>query len=124
MTEHEFKTGESFGEKVQRLRNDMAARGEHISVAAPLLWRLAWRLGFTWKPPLFMGFWTNTLVMGAVWALGMLGLSWIGVPYLSLPVNITAVVVTLVGGACFGMFVAAILRARARRLRLPPWNEY
>jgi len=120
----EPQTGESFREKVRRLRSDMAARGEDLSLAAPPMWRLAWRLGCTWKPPLFVGFWANAFVMGAAWGLSMLVISWIGLPYISRPVNGSVAVITLLGGAFFGLFMAAVLRSRARRLRLPPWSEY
>lgn len=120
----ESKAGESFREKVRRLRGDLVARGEDVSFAAPPAWRLAWRLGWRWTPPLFRGFWTNALTLGAAWGLTMLLIAWIALPYISRPLDAAGIVLTLLGGACFGLLLAGLLRLQSKRLRLPPWNEY
>ena len=114
---------EAFREKVQRLRNDLAAQGEGMSFATPPAWRLAWRLGWKWTPPLFQAFWINTLTMGGTWGVLMLILSNC-TPIGYGTFDRTAAASTLIGAASYGLLLAIMVRHKRKRLRLPSWRDY
>jgi apolipoprotein N-acyltransferase len=100
--------------------------GIRPSDAAPPLYRLAWRLGFGLRPPLYASFAVNAFVMGGFYgvSMGVLGLFWAMSrpgwrPAMALPVLGLA----CAAGAVFGVLMAGFMRRRARRAGLPPWDR-
>ncbi|MGH8087345.1 MAG: DUF6404 family protein, partial [Stenotrophomonas sp.] len=116
-------SAEPFGDKVRRLQNDLVARGEHLSFAAPPACRLAWRLGWNCTPPLFRGFWANTLTLGGVWGILWL-IGWTSLPYIPGHLDATSFVFAALGAACFGFVIAGMAHHQRKRLRLPAWRDY
>ncbi|MFC0682901.1 DUF6404 family protein [Lysobacter korlensis] len=111
-------------EKLAAMHQHMIAIGVPASTAAPLAWRLLWRLGVEVPPPLFVPFATGALAMSGafalVWGLLMWGLFWArqGMPASSV------VAAALAAGALVGISMAAYFRHLARKHNLPSWAEY
>lgn len=114
---------ETFSSKIARMRKDLAARGVSPTLAAPPVWRIAWRLGWNWTPPLFRSFWVNALIFGSVWVvLWPIVMTCLPIP--SVPHAGAAVGAVVLGGAFFGLMMACVAHVQRKRLRLPPWSEY
>lgn len=111
--------------KVERFMEDLKARGRNPKVATPPIWRLLWRLGLRLPPPQFMS-WLGLFVTIACFGFlgGLAGifigtrsaLSRLGLPLILLMASVGAVVV--------GLVLASGIRARARTLDLPSWEDY
>jgi hypothetical protein len=116
---------EDFNSKIARMRKDLAARGGSLSLslAAPPLWRIAWRLGLKWTPPLFRSFWVNALAFGSVWAVVWL-IAWMYLPFLPMPDGVAAVGSALFGGLIFAVVTAGVADVHRKRLQLPHWRRY
>lgn len=114
----------TFEEKVQA--HIAHARAHHIAkgTAAPLLWRMFWKLGWQLPPPLFLGFATLVLIYGSFfgtfWGLTMYLLDW-HARGISVPM---ALGLAALAGLLFGSLLAAVLRRTARRLALPAWDSH
>jgi len=124
MTKEELSI-EVFSSKIARMRKDLAARGDRLSLslAAPPVWRIAWRLGLKWTPPLFRSFWVNALEYGGTWVVVWL-VAWTCLPFLSPPDDGEAISSALAGGLLFGLAMACVTHVQRKRLGLPRWSEY
>ncbi len=118
-------------EKIEYFKADFSKRGINEYVAAPPPWRLAWKLGFDVPPPYFWAF--SQLVLYGGGQLAIVGVVIAGIAetlfgwspgdvLVSIVVlfPITAILV----GVPFGLCVAPYYRHTARKLNLPPWDEY
>ncbi|MFL9583687.1 DUF6404 family protein [Stenotrophomonas sp. AB1(2024)] len=114
---------EAFSSKIARMRKDLAVRGVSQTLAAPPAWRIAWRLGWNWTPPLFRSFRVNVLTFGSVWVV-LWQIVVACLPILSAPHAGAAVGAVVIGGAFFGLVMACVVHVQRKRLRLPPWSEY
>ncbi|WP_441005027.1 DUF6404 family protein [Novilysobacter viscosus] len=103
----------------------MATRGVSEWNAFPPLWQILWHLGIAVPPPPFLGFVTLATLSGglfgplfafAVWVLenrryeGMSGER--------------ALWIALIGGAVFGLIMAAYYRHLGRKHRLGSWSAF
>lgn len=111
-------------EKLKAMKSHMAALGIMASTAAPPAWKLLWRLGVEIPPPLFLGFWSLALFMGAffgvLWGVVMWLIlwSWQGIPF------VFVAIAALVAGFLFGLSMATYFRYLARKHNLPSWADY
>lgn len=111
-------------EKVDYFLADMRRRQVAASNAAPPAYRLLWRLGAEVRPPHFQGFFALALQMGVpfgvVFTAAMYVIRWRagGMPLW------LAGVMALASGALFGLAMAGYFRVSARKLNLPPWEDY
>jgi hypothetical protein len=120
-------------QKVDHFIEDLRERGVGTSTAAPPLFRLLWALGLKVPPPLFLNFFTLTMLLGGafavlwgsfMWAF-VSGHKWLFHPeHVSLEGYAVWVICTAGGGYAYGLCMAAYFRWKARRLRLPPWGSY
>ncbi len=105
--------------RMQALAEQLAAQGVTRSTFAPPAYQIAWRLGLRVRPPLYQPFSTLALGMGTgfgvLWGLMMWIFFWRADGLPALP----AIGSALLGGALFGLLMAAYYRSRAARLRLP-----
>src|SRR5437867_12529072 len=112
-------------EKVEILIADFRERGIKKALAAPLPYRLLWKLGFHVTPPHFATFAANALPMaifyGVLWGILMWLLFWRRERDFPIPAAIIA-------SACFGLVMGVGLaisyRRKARKLSLPRWEDY
>jgi hypothetical protein len=111
-------------EMFNRIAADMRARGLPAGTAVPPVWKLLWRLGIRMPPPLFLGFWSNALLLGvifgALWGMVMWLLIWSAQ---GMPVA-WALSGALLAAVLFGVTMAAVMRYFARRHALPSWADY
>ncbi|MCE9534438.1 MAG: DUF6404 family protein [Planctomycetes bacterium] len=111
-------------QKVDYHIQDMRKKGVGISLVAPPLFRILWAIGLKIPPPLFLGFVPITLItgamFGAVWGVFMWILQW----QASKMAAEIAVLAAAGSGLCFGLFIAAYCRRKARSLGLPAWENY
>jgi hypothetical protein len=111
-----------------RLRLDrslalLSTRGVARRHAAPLLFRLLWRLGLRVRPPHFLGFASIAIVYGGwfacVWGAFMWMLVWsqqgIGGAGVALRAGSA--------GACFGLVMAWFYVRERREFGLPAWES-
>ncbi|HEV3386416.1 MAG TPA: DUF6404 family protein [Gemmata sp.] len=116
--------GTTHRQKVERLIADLRKQGVSPYSVAPPLFRLLWALGLNVPPPLFLGFVTLTLLMGAFF-----GILWGAIMWLlqwqawRMPIELAA---GFSGGAglLFGVSMAGYYRWKAARLGLPSWESY
>lgn len=113
----------SFREKIRRLRRDLRARGEHLGFVAPPVYRLAWWMGWSWTPPLFLGFRENALRMGLLFAMPCAIVAG-GFPDRSSATLAGTASSALLGGVFFGLSMAGLAHLQQKRLKLPPWSGY
>lgn len=118
-------------EKVDYFIADMKKRGVGEYTAAPPLYRLLWFMGMKIPPPHFQGFVALALGTGIPFGLfmGVAMSLWAYLMYrgkgLSLEFALlTGLPIFLLGGALFGLTMAAYFRWSARRLNLPSWDQY
>lgn len=111
-------------EKVDHLIAELGEQGMNPYTVAPPMFRLLWALGLRVRPPLFMGFFTIALFggffFGFFWGLFMWLIQW---SWWKAPVEL-AVFASAAAGLLFGVTMAAYYRWKARRLRLPKWEDY
>lgn len=110
--------------KLQALYRHMDTLGVPRSTVAPPAWRLLWRMGLEVPPPLFIPFLPAALGFG-----GFFGLFWGATMWLFFWMRQGASLALVLGaslltGVCFGLIMAAYLRAVAKRHNLPAWSEY
>lgn len=114
----------TFDEKVQAHLAQARKHELAAGTAAPLLWRLCWKLGWQLPPPMFLGFGTLALVcgsfFGSIWGVAMYWLAWRG-QGLGL---LACLGWAALGGLLFGLMLATLIRRNARRLKLPAWQDY
>jgi hypothetical protein len=98
---------------------ELAAQGVGRSTAAPPVYRLAWRLGLRIPPPLYQSFGARSLGTGTGFALsyGLVMWNLVWRPDGQTPMH--AIVLSLIAGALFGLFMGLFYRWKARSLRLP-----
>jgi phosphatidylglycerophosphate synthase len=111
-------------EKVAHLLADLSQRGMSPYTFAPPFFRMLWAMGFNVPPPLFLGFRTLTLGMGALfglfWGVFMYQLQWE-----AWQMTLRVAVLTAAGaGLAFGLSMATYYRWKAEILQLPPWENY
>jgi len=112
-------TSSSYREDMLRMVSELQAQGVSRYTSAPPVYRLAWRLGFRVKPPLYQSFRTRAATMGVAFGILMAIAQWL------LPLNDTpfllgrTLLMTTVMGAIFGLTMSLILQLKIRRLRLP-----
>jgi hypothetical protein len=116
-------------QKVEYHLEDLARRGVRRSSIVPPFFRLAWSLGFQILPPHFWRFSSLAILVGGAFALGFGGFTWGSLLLLyGFPVPASLALfygwAPLAGGAVCGLTVAACYRWRARKLNLPPWDQY
>jgi len=103
------------------------AHGIPRAVAAPPFHRLLWRLGLDVRPPHFEQFGRNAGLMGLVWGSCMTVFAVLYALHLhpgaGLAVIGKVIVVAVVAATVFGLVMATVVRARARKARLPPWED-
>lgn len=113
--------------RIQAAIDIAVAHGIPRADAAPLFHRLMWRLGFGVRPPHFEQFGRNAGLMGLVWGSCMTVFAVLyalrlhpggGVAVIGKVVGVAVVAATV-----FGLAMAAIVRARARKARLPAWDD-
>ena len=111
-------------EKIEAAVRDLRGRGVGAFTAAPPIFRWLWRLGVGVPPPLFIPFGKSAIALGVAFAVLWPAVGWLlrGGQFLdSLPVEAAT---ALLGGTLFGISMAGYYRYRARRLRLPAWEQY
>lgn len=119
--------GARFRGKVTAMRRDLDARGIRPGVAAPMLYRLLWRMGLSVRPPLFQPFSRvfalHAAFHGMAWGALMWALLWRRT--VDGPANWAAAVAgALAYGTVVGYLSARSVRRRATALSLPPWADY
>ena len=100
----------------------LSARGLSRRHAAPLLFRMLWKLGVKVRPPHFLGFASTAIVYGGwfacVWGVLMWVLVWsqqgIGIGGVAFR--------SAISGACFGLMMAWFYARERREFGLPPWE--
>lgn len=104
----------AFRQKLDRRLIELRTKGVSRGLAAPLLYRLLWRLGCEIQPPLYQDFWSLFLLQGLLFAVlwGLVMLPWL------LGVSMVSVIVTLCTGLAYGLFAAIYCRRRAHALGL------
>ena len=102
-------------------------RGIRRFDAAPPLHRLLWAAGIDARPPHYASFANNALLMGGFWGVCMAGFGVLYAMHLRPeggPEIIAApICIALVVAAAFGLAMATVFRSRARKARLPSWDE-
>jgi hypothetical protein len=101
----------------------LSARGLSRLHAAPLLFRLLWKLGVKVRPPHFLGFASTAIVYGG-WFAGAWGvLMWVLV-WSQQGIGIGGVALRAAGaGACFGLTMAWFYARERREFALPAWES-
>jgi hypothetical protein len=102
----------------------LSARGLARRHAAPLLFRLLWKLGVRVRPPHFLGFAHIALVYGTWFACAWGLLMWLLV-WSQQGSGIAAVALRAGGaGAAFGLMVAWFYTRERREFALPAWESF
>jgi hypothetical protein len=108
-------------EKVEMLIADLGKRGVSAYTVAPPMFRALRAMGLRIRPPLYLGFFSLTLLMGIyfgpIWGLLMWLFWWRPAPQILAIVSLTA-------GAFFGLSMATYYRWKAKHLNLPSWEKY
>ena len=110
--------------KIAHLLEEFKQRGIGQYTTAPPLYRLLWRIGIEAPPPHFASFGSIALLMGlffgVFWGLVMWFTIW---REDDMPIAL-ALTTSAIAGLLFGVIMAAYFRWRARKLALPPWQDY
>lgn len=113
----------SFEDKKERALTIMESKKMWRSNYAPLLLRLAWKVGLKVPPLPFASFWQITLLMGLwfgpVWGICMWFSSWKD----SGMQPSAALVSSIVAGICFGVLMAAYHGWQKLVNNLPDWDK-
>lgn len=110
-------------EKIDFAVSDLEKRGVKRNTIAPPLYRLLWKLGVPIAPPVFNPFVINFLVWGGYFA-AFMGVTmgsyehWRGEDTSHVPVT------ALLSGMLFGLWMATVYFAEARKLSLPKWKDF
>ena len=111
--------------KLENYKRHMAAEGVGEATAFPPLWHALWSLGARVPPPPFLGFASLTLMTGGLFGpLFGLGAWWLGNRGLREMPASEALWIALIGGAAFGLVLAAYYRHMARKHRLGSWAAF
>ena len=100
----------------------LSTRGGARLPAAPLLFRLLWRLGLRVRPPHFLGFASVACVYGtwfmSVWGMFMWMLVWSqqGIAVVDVALRAAA------AGACFGLIMAWLYARERKEFAVPAWD--
>jgi len=109
-------------EKVDLLIDDLGKKGMNPYTVAPPIFRWLWKAGINIPPPFFLGFFSLALLnggyFGPAWGAAMWLLFWRGMPLMRVAIF------SAMAGIFFGVGMAAYYRWRARRLKLPRWENY
>jgi hypothetical protein len=111
-------------ERVALAIGNLVSRGIPKSAAAPLLFRLAWKLGMPIRPPHYLAFGEIALLMGSPFAIFWGTLMWFTTWRKQDGSVIAAIVASAAAGILFGISMAAYYRWRSNKLQLPAWSEY
>jgi hypothetical protein len=108
-------------DKIHLAVEDLRARGVRHATAAPLVYRLLWRLGIAIPPPLYQSVLGTLVLHGFLFGV-LLGTVLACADRRLAPYG--AILFGTLGGVVYGTVMAANYRLRARRLGLSTWNEY
>src|SRR5262245_22876138 len=108
-------------EKITLAVEELSARKVRKATAAPLPYRLFWRLGFAIPPPLFQSFLGLLILHGTLFGI-LMGAILACVDRRLAPDGATFF--GTIGGAIFGVVMATHFRLEARRLGLPNWRSF
>jgi hypothetical protein len=120
----------SHQEKVEVYLQDMQERGISPWRAAPLLFRLLWRLGVKVLPPVFLSGPAIVLLSGGsvafLYTCLVVAMSYFKHPRSTLEWNMIGAIALggLVTGFAIGISHWIAARQTARTLKLPPWGDY
>jgi hypothetical protein len=111
-------------QKVQHLLADLKERGKPARMGAPLLWRLLWWLGFELPPPLFLGYWSLTLILILLLAAGWGVMMWL----LQWQFTNMSFAGVIAASAAFGLLTGPLMgwltKRESKKLQLPSWSAY
>lgn len=103
------------------------ARGIGRFDAAPPIHRLLWALGVHVRPPHYASFGRNALIMGGFWGAWILLFgavhAWYVQPQGGMDIVVKPISTALLAAVFFGLAMATVFRFRARKARLPGWDE-
>jgi hypothetical protein len=108
-------------DKIHLAVDDLRARGVRKATAAPLLYRLLWRLGIATAPPLYQGFLGTFVLQGCVFGVP-LGAVLACADRRLAPDG--AILLGTAGGIIYGALMALYFRIYAYRLGFPKWDDY
>ena len=113
-------------ERLQAMYRHMPTLGLGRWSFAPPRYRLLWRLGFQVAPPHFTPFGQLVLLQGGYFGLAMgLAMALMDAFFVELPWGFGGLVLAAaIAGAFFGVFMAIVFRAQARKRQLPLWRDY
>jgi hypothetical protein len=105
-------------EKIDRYMAETREQNVGAWTAAPPITRVLWKLHLDVAPPFYWSFASGALGNGVFFAVCMFcwNVFLFGEPWHRQIVGV------LIGGAFFGLMMAAFSRRRARMLRLSPWH--
>jgi membrane associated rhomboid family serine protease len=100
----------------------LSSRGVSRRHAAPLLFRLLWRLGLRIRPPHFLGF-TGVAVLYGTWFTSAWGVFMWMLVWSELGKSIVDVALrAAAAGACFGLMIAWLYARERREFAVPDWD--
>lgn len=115
---------DDFRARMLAITDELLAQRVSPYTSAPPIHRLAWRLGFHVRPPLYQPFAVLALGMGLwmapAWGLLMWFIIWPALGPSAWPSPGIALFLSIFMGTFFGFTMAAFYRSKARKLRLPP----
>ena len=100
----------------------LVAKGIWPANYVPMGLRLLWWVGIDVPPPIFMGFWSNFVSTGCVFAAGYFFANWM----LKTAINRTtmrAIIFNAGAGLIFGLYVAKRNANLRQKHNLPSWDE-
>jgi hypothetical protein len=113
----------TFQERLALALDLLEASGMRRSNYAPPLYRLLWRLGVPLKPAPFASFLVNFTIFGILFGV-MYGLAmWFLLWRNQGMSTVSALISAIFAGIVFGAVMAGYWVYKARRLKLPPWDE-
>ncbi len=111
-------------QKIKLMISDLHQRRVGRWTAAPPIYRLLWRLGSKVRPPLFQSFIDLFLGMGTYFGVLSGLFIWLFSWRSAESSGGAGVVVAVVAGALFGLFMAIYYHYKADMLGLPDWESY
>lgn len=114
---------DNYRKRMLALTEEMRAHGVKPYTFAPPVYRLAWRLGYHIKPPMYHSFLTLSLGMAVPFGILLALFSWFG-PWPSEDRSVIKTLVTsTVAAAFFGLAMAVEMRRQARKVALPALED-
>ncbi|MBR7791257.1 hypothetical protein KDM87_01505 [Undibacterium sp. FT147W] len=85
--------------------------------------RLLWRMGIDCPPPHFARFWPVFFICGIYFGVTLGLLMWLATLYRPLFLSSSIPFGAVIGGCCFGFFMASYYAIGRRKYQLPRWEE-